>query len=79
MIISLGAVFGIPVSKAAAEAIINGFAGAAGGRFATQWLLGWIPVAGNVLNAATAAAITEGFGWRAANMFDKEAQQKIKV
>ena len=77
MIISLGAVFGIPVSKMAAKAIVEGFAAAASGRLATQWL-GWIPIAGNILNASTAAAITEGIGWQAAKQFDKEAQQKVK-
>ena len=79
MIISLGAVFGIPVSKAAAKAIVEGFAGAASGRLATQWLLGWIPVAGNALNVATAVAITEWIGWQAAKQFDKEAQQKVEA
>ena len=78
MIISLGAVFDIPVSKTAAKSIIESFAAAAGGRLATQWL-GWLPIAGNILNATTAAAITEGIGWKAAEHFDKEAQKKIKA
>ncbi len=78
MIISLGAVFGIPISKAAAKGIINGLIGAAGGRLISQILVGWIPGFGNAINAATAASITEGLGWAAAEKFDREAQQKNK-
>ncbi len=78
MIISLGAVFDIPVSEMAAKAIIGSFAAAASGRLATQWL-GWIPIAGNILNASTAATITEAIGWKAAEKFDREAQQRIEA
>lgn len=79
MIISLGAVFDIPVSKSAAQAIINGLAGAAGGRFVSQLLVGWIPVFGNAINATTAASITEMLGWKVAEKFDREARQRIEA
>ena len=36
----------------------------------SQFLLGWIPVAGNILNATTAAGITEALGWAVAKDFD---------
>ena len=77
MIISLGAVFDIPVSKSAAQAILKSLAGAAGGRFISQVLVGWIPGFGNAINATTAAGITEKIGWKAAEKFDREARQRI--
>ena len=77
MIISLGAVFDIPVSKAAAKSILYGFVGAASGRLVSQMLVGWIPGLGNAINATTAASITEGLGWKVADKFDREARQKI--
>ena len=77
MIISLGAVFDIPVSKSAAQALRKGLGGAAVGRLASQVLLGWIPGWGNALNASTAAAITEKLGWKAAEKFDRESRQRI--
>ncbi len=77
MIISLGEVFGIPVSKSAAQAIKKGLGGAAVGRLASQFLVGWIPGWGNAVNASTAAAITEKLGWKAAEKFDREARQRI--
>ncbi len=77
MIISLGAVFDIPVSRSAAQAILKGLAGAAGGRFVSQLLVGWILGLGNVINASTAAAITEKLGWKAAEKFDRESRQRI--
>lgn len=77
MIISLGAVFDIPVSRSAAQAILKGLAGAAGGRLVSQFLVGWIPGFGNAINASTAVAITEKLGWKAAEKFDREARQRI--
>ena len=79
MIISLGAVFDMPVSKAAAKSILYGFVGAAGGRLVSQMLVGWIPGLGNAINATTAASITEGLGWKVADKFDREARQKIEA
>ncbi|MBQ9492420.1 MAG: hypothetical protein IJR54_01630 [Oscillibacter sp.] len=42
------------------------------GRGVSQFLLGWIPGVGNVLNAATAAGVTEALGWAIAADFDNE-------
>ena len=79
MIISLGAVFDIPVSKSAAQALLKGLMGSAIGRFASQLLVGWIPGFGNAINATTAAAITEKIGWKVAEKFDRESRQQIKA
>lgn len=76
MIINLGKVFGTEVTEAAAKAILAGAAAAIGGRTVSQFLVGWIPVAGNYVNAATAVSITEGIGWYVANDFADDAQKR---
>jgi len=73
MIISLGAVFGVALSHSAAEATLATATASLVGRGISQFLVGWIPVAGNVINATTAAAVTETIGWTVANDFDKKA------
>ena len=72
MIVSLGGVFGISVTRSAAEAAASSAAGAAIGRTLSQVLLGWIPGVGNAINAGTAAAVTEAMGWRIANQFARQ-------
>ncbi len=73
MVISLGKVFDKALSESAAKAIMAGVSGAAIGRLVSQTLVGWIPVIGNAINAATAASITEFLGWKVAEKFDSEA------
>ncbi len=69
MIVAIGAEHGAPVSKSAAAELILPFSAAVFGRGASQLLLGWLPGLGNVLNAATAAALTEAIGWAADGYF----------
>lgn len=57
------------ISEAAALALVGTLAATIGGRGASQILVGWIPGWGNVVNAATAASITEGLGWLAHEYF----------
>ena len=57
MIISLGKVFRIEVTESLAKSIIGSAGASIVGRSASQLLLGWIPVLGNVINTATAAGI----------------------
>ncbi|MBR1601999.1 MAG: hypothetical protein IJ667_00990 [Synergistaceae bacterium] len=79
MIISLGAVFGRKLSKSAATGILKGLGGAAVGRLVSQIAFGWIPGLGNAINAATAVAITEKIGWAAANKFDNEYSEEMRL
>lgn len=72
MTISLGKVFGINLTKSAAESAVGSAAAATVGRAVSQVAAGWIPVAGNVSNAVTAASLTEGLGWILANEFAKK-------
>lgn len=74
MVISLAKVFGQDLSEGAAKAAIASAAGSAVGRGISQIGVGWIPVAGNILNAVTAASITEGIGWACAAEFDAKSQ-----
>ena len=79
MITSLGGVFGIRVTEGLAKGIISGGAASVIGRGATQVLLGWIPGLGNVINTATAVALTESIGWLAVvHFFDLEQKEKAK-
>ena len=71
MVISLGAVFGQNIPKTTAKSIVGGAVASMGGRTISQFLVGWLPVAGNLINATTAAGITEGLGWIAAEQFAK--------
>ena len=74
MIISLGKVFGVSLSESSARAALSSAAAATVGRTISQVAIGWIPVLGNIINAVTAATITETIGWILANEFAKEAQ-----
>ena len=69
MIISLGASLGISVTESAAKGIITGAAMGFIGRGVAQLLVGWIPYAGNAINATTAAVLTQTIGWIAVRHF----------
>lgn len=69
MIIKLGSVFGCSITENVAKGIISGAGAAFIGRSVSQALWGWIPVAGNAINTATAAGLTEAIGWMAVKEF----------
>ena len=73
MTISLGKVFDLTLGESAAKAALASAAAGAVGRTASQVLIGWIPGVGNVINATTAAGLTEAIGWILAKEFEKEA------
>ena len=72
MAISLGKVFGITLDQSGAKATVASTAATAVGRALSQILIGWIPVVGNTVNAATAASITETIGWIMAKEFEAQ-------
>lgn len=41
-------------------------------RWGSQWLVGWIPGAGNAVNAASMFALVEYVGWGVANDFEEQ-------
>lgn len=69
MIISLGAVFGVEFNESAAKASLATATATMVGRGISQALVGWSPMVGNAINAATAFAITESIGWSKAKNF----------
>lgn len=73
MAVSLGKVFGIILDESAAKAAVASAAAATVGRTLSQILIGWIPAVGNIINAATAASITEAIGWIMAKEFEKQS------
>lgn len=74
MVIAIAKVFGFELSDGVAKASLASAAASAVGRGISQIGIGWIPVAGNILNAATAASITEGIGWAIAAEYDSKAK-----
>ena len=69
MILSLGAVFGIQLTESAAKTTLATATATLVGRGVSQWAVGWVPLYGNIVNASTAAAVTEGIGWAIAQDF----------
>ena len=74
MTVSLAKVFGLTISEGAAMAALTTAATSIVGRGISQVLLGWIPLLGNVINAITAASVTETASWILANEFCNQAQ-----
>lgn len=72
MTVSLGEVFGLDIDESVAKSTVASAAAAMVGRTASQLIIGWIPVAGNIINATTAAALTETIGWIIAKEFEKQ-------
>jgi len=46
------------------------------GRATSQILVGWIPILGNIINAGTAATLTEAIGWLAVDHFQSERAKR---
>lgn len=69
MVISLGMVFGVKLSKSSASATLASATAGTLGRTISQFVVGWIPGIGNAINATTAAGVTEAIGWTIAKEF----------
>ena len=72
MTVALGRVFGIELTDSAARASLVSAAAATVGRMTPQVLVGWLPIAGNVINTCTAASVTEALGWILAEDFAQQ-------
>ncbi len=72
MAVSLGKVFGIDLDQSAAKSAVASAAAATVGRTAAQVLVGWLPGIGNIINATTAASLTEAIGWIMAKEFENK-------
>ena len=78
MIVAIAEEYGVSISKVAAADLLLTFAATAVGRGLTQVLVGRVPGLGNVINASTAAALTEAVGW-AADAYFAEATVQAKA
>ncbi len=78
MIIALGKVFDKKLTEGAAKSLATQVVAQQAGKMTARFFAGKIPVAGNIINATTAAAITESYGWMIAREFSEEAEQALK-
>jgi len=65
MIIALGKAHGRQLDESMALCILAKASAGYVGRAISQFLVGWIPGFGNVINATTAFSLTEAIGWSA--------------
>ncbi|MCH4168819.1 MAG: hypothetical protein LKF42_06180 [Streptococcaceae bacterium] len=75
MVLSLAKIYQIPLKESVAKIIVTETTATLLGRTASQFLVGWIPGVGNVINAGTAVALTETLGWIVATEFAKKADE----
>ena len=79
MLTALGVVFNIKLSESAAKGLFASLAASCVGRSASQLMVGWIPVLGNIINAGTAAGLTEAVGWLAVEHFQSQRSKESLV
>lgn len=78
MVIALGKVFQIKLEEGAAKALATQVLAQNAGQMTARFLVGKIPIAGNIVNGSTAAAITEAYGWIIAKEFAEEFDKTVK-
>ena len=76
MIIALGSVFEVKLTESAAKGLFASLSASCIGRATSQLLVGQIPILGNILNAGTAAGLTEAVGWLAVEHFQMERAKR---
>jgi uncharacterized protein (DUF697 family) len=77
MIIALGNIFNQHITDSIANGMVLSSAGSFVGRAISQIFVGWVPGIGNIVNASTAAGITEVIGWSITDKFDKVEANSI--
>jgi uncharacterized protein (DUF697 family) len=71
MVLALGQVFGIKLRHSYRTSLVLTTAATMIGRAVSEFLLGWIPVVGNLFDALTAIAVIEGLGWMVTREFKR--------
>ncbi len=71
MVIRLGGVFGVSLKESVSKSLIVGSVATLVGRGISEFLVGWVPIAGNIINALTAAAVIEFLGRAVVKDFQK--------
>lgn len=69
MLIGVASEYQCSLDQVAATKFLLTFTARMVGRGLSQFLVGWLPGWGNVINATTAAALTEAVGWAADTYF----------
>ncbi len=69
MLTAIGKVFEVDLTESAAKGFCAALAATCIGRSVSQVCFGWIPFIGNLVNASTAAGLTEAMGWLAVEHF----------
>jgi len=72
MITSIALINGHSITKSAALKLIAVFVAGKVGRGISQVLIGWMPIAGNIVNASTAVTITASMSWYDHYAFSKQ-------
>ena len=70
MVMAIGKAFDRSLTESAASAAAATVTTTMIGRGISQFLVGWIPGVGNIINATTAAGVTEALGWAIVEAFD---------
>lgn len=73
MLKTIAAVYDKPVSLGIVTSMGAAALAQLGSRAISQIVIGWIPGYGNIVNAATAAGLTESMGWLMVKAFDRAA------
>jgi uncharacterized protein (DUF697 family) len=72
MIAAVAKIQGKTLEEASGPTLLSSLSASAVGRGVSQIAVGWIPMYGNAVNAATAFAITEAIGWTAFKYFESD-------
>ncbi|MCH5197051.1 MAG: hypothetical protein J1F28_10060 [Oscillospiraceae bacterium] len=78
MTVALAKVFDRNLVEGAAKGMVVSATATQVGRRVVKAAVGFIPVVGPAVNATTAAAVTEGFGWTVAKQFEKDSRNSLK-
>lgn len=71
MVIRLGEVFGVGLRHSISQSVIIGTVATQIGRGVSEFLVGWMPVAGNIINATTAIVVIALLGRAVARDFER--------
>ena len=69
MVIKIGKELDMDITESMATAIVSSLTGAVLGRSVSAVMFGWLPVVGNIVNAATSTGLTKTIGYLAMKKF----------
>jgi uncharacterized protein (DUF697 family) len=75
MVIRLGTLYEVSLRHAVSLSFVVGSVATLIGRGISEFLVGWMPIAGNIIDALTAAVVIEFMGWVAARDLQRARSQ----